>query len=86
MSEFERGYEDGIALVKTAGIFSVSPRNVPDFMEKIVQTETESYQKGFYAGYRDQQTVNKRRFAAVYWGGWGIILTVVILSNLLSEA
>ena len=54
--EFDRGYEAGIAFAKTEGRFSSSPKDVPSSMQNIIATETDSFQKGFLAGYRDQDT------------------------------
>ena len=73
MLEFERGYKEGIALAKTDGFFSTSPKDLPDFMQQIIEIETDSYQKGFVAGYRDQKRVNQHRFASFYWGLWGVL-------------
>lgn len=75
--EFARGYEDGIALAKTEGVLSISPKDVPTFMTKIIETETESYQKGFFTGYRDRKIRNNRVFWTLYWTALGTVFIVL---------
>ena len=84
--EFDRGYKAGIAFAKTEGPFSSRPKDVPSAMQKIVETEPDSYQKGFLAGYRDRKVRNERSFGIVFWGSFTIIMTgVIVADTLLSE-
>ena len=84
MPAFDRGYEEGIALAKTEGMFSTD-KDLPAFMEKILENEPLSYQKGVLAGYRDQKAANARRFTTVYWGSWAVFVAGLMLSELVSE-
>ena len=77
--EFDRGYEMGLAFAKTEGPFSSSPKDVPSVMQKIIETESDSYQKGFLAGYRDRKVRNGRTYGTVFWGSYAIIMTGVIV-------
>ena len=84
--EFDRGYKAGIAFAKTEGPFSSRPKDVPSAMQKIIETEPDSYQKGFLAGYRDRKVRNERSFGIVFWGSFTIIMTgVIVADTLLSE-
>ena len=84
--EFNRGYKAGIAFAKTEGPFNSSPKDVPSAMQKIIETEPDSYQKGFLAGYRDRKVRNERSFGIVFWGSFTIIMTgVIVADTLLSE-
>ena len=84
--EFDRGYKAGIAFAKTEGPFSSRPKDVPSAMQKIIETESDSYQKGFLAGYRDRKVRNERSFGIVFWGSFTIIMTgVIVADTLLSE-
>ena len=84
--EFDRGYKAGIAFAKTEGPFSSRPKDVPSAMQKIIETEPDSYQKGFLAGYRDRKVRNERSFGTVFWGSFTIIMTgVIVADTLLSE-
>ena len=66
--EFDRGYKAGIAFAKTEGPFNSSPKDVPSAMQKIIETESDSYQKGFLAGYRDRKVRNGRVYGTVFLG------------------
>ncbi len=81
--EFDRGYKAGIAFAKTEGPFSSSPKNVPSAMQKIIEAESDSYQKGFLAGYRDRKVRNKRLYGTVFWGSFTIIMTGAIVADIL---
>ena len=81
--EFDRGYKAGIAFAKTEGPFSSSPKDVPSVMQKIIETEPDSYQKGFLAGYRDRKVRNERSFGIAFWGSFTIIMTGVIVADIL---
>ena len=81
--EFNRGYKAGIAFAKTEGPFSSRPKDVPSAMQKIIETEPDSYQKGFLAGYRDRKVRNERSFGIVFWGSFTIIMTGVIVADIL---
>ena len=84
--EFNRGYKAGVAFAKTEGPFSSRPKDVPSAMQKIIETEPDSYQKGFLAGYRDRKVRNERSFGIVFWGSFTIIMTgVIVADTLLSE-
>ena len=84
--KFNRGYKAGIAFAKTEGPFSSRPKDVPSAMQKIIETEPDSYQKGFLAGYRDRKVRNERSFGIVFWGSFTIIMTgVIVADTLLSE-
>ena len=83
--EFDRGYEMGLAFAKTEGPFSSSPKDIPSAMQKIIETESDSYQKGFFAGYRDRKVRNGRVFGTVFWGSYTILMTGVIVAGILSE-
>ena len=83
--EFDRGYETGLAFAKTEGPFNSSPKDVPSAMQKIIETESDSYQKGFFAGYRDRKVRNGRVFGTVFWGSYTILMTGVIVAGILSE-
>ena len=83
--EFDRGYKAGIAFAKTGGPFNSSPKDVPSAMQKIIETESDSYQKGFFAGYRDRKVKNGREFGTVFWGSYTILMTGVIVAGILSE-
>ena len=55
-------------------------------MQKIIETESDSYQKGFLAGYRDRKVRNERLYGTVFWGSFTIIMTgVIVADTLLSE-
>ncbi len=81
--EFDRGYKAGIAFAKTEGPFSSRPKDVPSAMQKIIETESDSYQKGFLAGYRDRKVRNERSFGIAFWGSFTIIITGVIVADIL---
>ncbi len=81
--EFDRGYKAGITFAKTEGPFSSSPKDVPSAMQKIIETEPDSYQKGFLAGYRDRKVRNERSFGIAFWGSFIIIMTGVIVADIL---
>ena len=81
--EFDRGYKAGIAFAKTEGPFSSRPKDVPSAMQKIVETEPDSYQKGFLAGYRDRKVRNERLYGTVFWGSFTIIMTGAIVADIL---
>ena len=83
--EFDRGYKAGIAFAKTEGPFSSRPKDVPSAMQKIIETEPDSYQKGFLAGYRDRKVRNERSFTTVFWGSFAILMTGLIVADILSE-
>ena len=84
--EFNRGYKAGIAFAKTEGPFSSSPKDVPSAMQKIIETESDSYQKGFLAGYPDRKVRNERSYGTVFWGSFTIIMTgAIVADTLLSE-
>ena len=83
--EFDRGYETGLAFAKTEGPFNSSPKDVPSAMQKIIETESDSYQKGFFAGYRDRKVKNGRVFGTVFWGSYTILMTGAIVAGILSE-
>ena len=83
--EFDRGYNAGLAFAKTEGPFNSSPKDVPSAMQKIIETEPDSYQKGFFAGYRDRKVKNGRTFGTVFWGSYTILMTGVIIADILSE-
>ena len=83
--EFDRGYETGIAFAKTEGPFNSSPKDVPSAMQKIIETESDSYQKGFLAGYRDRKVRNGRVYGTAFWGSYAIIMTALIVGGNLSE-
>lgn len=83
--EFERGYEAGIAFAKTEGRFSSSPKDVPSSMQKIISTETDSFQKGFLAGYRDRKVRNGRLYNTVFWGTWAVLMTSLTVANLYED-
>ncbi|MYE88590.1 hypothetical protein F4X33_06300 [Candidatus Poribacteria bacterium] len=83
--EFDRGYEAGTAFAKTEGHFNSSPKDVPSAMQKIIETESDSYQKGFLAGYRDRKVRNGRVFGATFWGSYTILMTGLIVADILSE-
>ena len=83
--EFDRGYETGLAFAKTEGPFSSSPKDVPSAMQKIIETESDSYQKGFFAGYRDRKVRNGRVYGTVFWGSYTVIMTGLIVGDNLSE-
>ena len=84
-AEFDRGYEAGIAFAKTEGPFSSSPKDVPSAMQKIIETESDSYQKGFLAGYRDRKVRNGRSFGTIFWSSWAVLMTGIIVADDLSE-
>ena len=54
-------------------------------MQKIIETESESYQKGFLAGYRDRKVRNGRVYGTVFWGSYAIIMTGLIVAGILNE-
>ena len=81
--EFDRGYKAGIAFAKTEGPFSSRPKDVPSAMQKIIATESDSYQKGFLAGYRDRKVRNERSFGIAFWGSFTIIMIGVIVADIL---
>ena len=81
--EFDRGYKAGIAFAKTEGPFSSRPKNVPSAMQKIIETESDSYQKGFLAGYRDRKVRNERSFGIFFGGSFTIIMTGAIVADIL---
>ena len=81
--EFDRGYKAGIAFAKTEGPFNSSPKDVPSAMQKIIETESDSYQKGFLAGYRDRKVRNEGLYGTVFWGSFTIIMTGVIVADIL---
>ena len=81
--EFDRGYKAGLAFAKTEGPFSSRPKDVPSAMQKIVETEPDSYQKGFLAGYRDRKVRNERLYGTVFWGSFTIIMTGAIVADIL---
>ena len=83
--EFDRGYKAGIAFAKTEGPFNSSPKDVPSAMQKIIETESDSYQKGFFAGYRDRKVKNGRTFGTVFWSSYTILMTGVIIADILTE-
>ena len=83
--QFDRGYEAGIAFAKTEGPFSSSPKDVPSAMQKIIETESDSYQKGFFAGYRDRKVRNGRVYSNVFWGSYTVFMISLIVGNILSE-
>ena len=83
--EFDRGYKTGIAFARTEGSFNASPKDVPSAMQKIIETESDSYQKGFLAGYRDRKVRNGKVFGTVFWGSYTILMTGLIVSGILSE-
>ena len=83
--EFDRGYEAGIAFAKTEGPFNSSPKDVPSAMQTIIETESDSYQKGFLAGYRDRKVKNGKVYGTVFWGSYTIIMTGLIVAGVLSE-
>ena len=83
--EFDRGYKAGIDFAKTEGHFNASPKDVPSAMQKIIETEPDSYQKGFLAGYRDRKVRNGRVFGATFWGSYTILMTGLIVADILSE-
>ena len=83
--EFDRGYKAGIAFAKTEGPFNSSPKDVPSAMQKIIETESDSYQKGFLAGYRDRKVRNGRVYGTVFWGSYAVIMTGLIVAEVLSE-
>ena len=83
--EFDRGYKAGIAFAKTEGPFNSSPKDVPSAMQKIIETESDSYQKGFLAGYRDRKVRNGRVYGTAFWGSYIIIMTGLIAAENLSE-
>ena len=83
--EFDRGYEAGTAFAKTEGHFNSSPKDVPSAMQKIIETESDSYQKGFLAGYRDRKVRNGRVFGATFWGSYTVFMTGLIIADILSE-
>ena len=61
--EFDRGYETGIAFAKTEGPFNSSPKDVPSAMQKIIETESDSYQKGILR----RLSRSKSQKSAVEW-------------------
>ena len=83
--EFDRGYKAGIAFAKTEGPFNSSPKDVPSAMQKIIETESDSYQKGFLAGFRDWKVRNGKVFGTVFWSSYTILMTGLIVSGILSE-
>ena len=83
--EFDRGYKAGITFAKTEGPFNSSPKDVPSAMQKIIETESDSYQKGFLAGYRDRKVRNGRVYGTVFWGSYAVIMTGLIVAEVLSE-
>ena len=83
--EFDRGYKAGIAFAKTQGSFSSSPKDLPSAMQKIIETESDSYQKRYFAGYRDRKVRNQQLNGVVFWSSWAVIMTSLIVSNSLSE-
>ena len=83
--EFDRGYKAGIAFAKTEGPFNSSPKDVPSAMQKIIETEADSYQKGFLAGYRDRKVRNGRVYGTAFWGSYAVIMTCLIVAGILSE-
>ena len=83
--EFDRGYEMGLAFAKTEGPFSSSPKDVPSVMQKIIETESDSYQKGFLAGYRDRKVRNQQLNGVVFWTSWAVIMTGLIIGDDLRE-
>ena len=83
--EFDQGYKAGIAFAKTEGPFNSSPKDVPSAMQKIIETEPDSYQKGFFAGYRDRKVRNERVYGSVFWSSYIIIMTGLIAAEALSE-
>ena len=83
--QFDRGYEMGLAFAETEGPFNSSPKDIPSAMQKIIETESDSYQKGFFAGYRDRKVRNGRVFGTVFWGSYTILMTGVIVAGILSE-
>ena len=83
--QFDRGYKAGIAFAKTEGPFNSSPKDVPSAMQKIIETESDSYQKGFFAGYRDRKVRNERVYGSVFWSSYIIIMTGLIAAEALSE-
>ena len=83
--EFDRGYKAGIAFAKTEGPFNSSPKDVPSAMQKIIETESDSYQKGFLAGYRDRKVRNGRVYGTVFWGSYAILMTGLIVAGILNE-
>ena len=83
--EFDRGYETGLAFAKTEGPFSSSPKDVPSAMQKIIETESDSYQKRFLAGYRDRKVRNQQLNGVVFWTSWAVIMTGLIIGDDLRE-
>ena len=83
--QFDRGYKAGLAFAKTEGPFNSSPKDVPSAMQKIIETEPDSYQKGFLAGYRDRKVRNERVYGSVFWSSYIIIMTGLIAAEALSE-
>ena len=83
--EFDRGHKAGIAFAKTEGPFSSSPKDVPSAMQKIIETESDSYQKGFFAGYRDRKVRNQQVGGVAFWSSWAVLMTGLILSDDLRE-
>ena len=83
--EFDRGYEMGLAFAKTEGPFNSSPKDVPSAMQKIIETESDSFQKGFLAGYRDRKVRNERVYGTVFWGTYTVLMTGLIVAGILSE-
>ena len=83
VDKFDHGYKAGVAFAKTEGPFSSSPKDVPSAMQKIIETESDSYQKGFLAGYRDRKVRNERSFTTVFWGSFTVIMTGAIIADIL---
>ena len=83
--EFDRGYNAGLAFAKTEGPFSGSPKDIPSAMQKIIETEPDSYQKGFFAGYRDRKVRNQQLSGVVFWTSWAVIMTGLIIGDDLRE-
>ena len=83
--EFDRGYKAGIAFAETEGPFNSSPKDVPSAMQKIIETEPDSFQKGFLAGYRDRKVRNGRMYGTLFWGSYTVLMTSVIVASILSE-
>ncbi len=85
IEEFDRGYKAGIAFAKTEGPLNSSPKDVPSAMQKILETESDSYRKGFLAGFRDRKVRNQKVYGTVFWGSYTVFMTGLIVVGILSE-
>lgn len=65
--EFSRGYKDGIAYAKTEGFFNRSPKDLPVFIQQLIENESKDYQIGYAAGYRDERNRIGRKSEMLYW-------------------